>query len=149
LHAAPHWHNFIFRMDFINNPGPLSLVGKKTAVSDKTPAVLNAVRKFIYRKVSRAQNIFINLNRDRDIKVKFRFRLDEELIKSEFKKYESLGFPDPEDRSVQDLTLAFSGFREAYQFMLRWLGCYSVLAPEWIIDVFQNNVEEALDELRC
>ena len=95
-----------------------------------------------------SQNIFVDLNQEKKLKISFRFYFDLEFIKKEVNQFRLLPSSQKDAQNVQCIEIEFRGYQEAKMFMNKWLGHFSILAPEWIIDQYMGEVEEALDILK-
>jgi len=140
--VEPNNYKLTFRVDMMQNISFSSLIAHKTA-SFQTASSL---RKELYERISSSQNIWVNLNKDSTFDLRFRFRLSPEIIRAEISNARSISFPDAADKTVQDLTLDFRGKREAFAFMQRWLGSYSVICENEFSEAFVNSFIDDITE---
>ena len=109
---------------------------------------LSQLKETVLQRINESKNIFVDLNETEVIKVQFRFYFSIAYLKKEIKHFRFMKQPNPNDDTVQEIELEFHGFEEAKTFLKKWLGKYSILNPEWLIDQFSNEMEESLDILR-
>lgn len=102
---------------------------------------LQSLQTTVKKKLSRANNIFIDLNAAETVHVQFRFFLDEKIIEREIQShYHKI----KTEKDLVDLEIDFSGYWEARMFCHQWLGHFQILAPTWFREQYIDDIEDAI-----
>ena len=132
------------------NQSKFKLIEKKPSfgVGFENEEARDASKRELLKRIEDSQNIFVDLNQSKKLKVTFRFYFSLEFIKKQIKHFKLIELDKVKDNQVNVIEIEFMGFAEARTFMNKWLGHFSILEPEWIIDQYASETEEAVDILR-
>ena len=138
-----------FRMDAIEKV-EIRRYKHPLCIEDLLPSNLDIdrLKKTMLARIERSQNIFVDLNEEKNIRIAFRFYISRELLTRDIRHYHYLRQPAPEDAHVHEIEVEFYGYEEARAFMNKWLGKFSILSPEWLIDQYISDLEESIDILK-
>ena len=106
---------------------------------------IDSLKQRVLKVIQFSQNVFVDLNNLDTLKINFRFYFPLDFLNKEIKQFKLLDKNVRGDPGVHDVELHFHGYEEAKVFLNKWLGKYSILAPDWIAEQYISDVEEALD----